>query len=118
MGETVKLLLDEHIWEGLEQALRERGFDVLHINHTDQRGIDDEPLFAYAASLNRALLTNNHKDFVPLVRYWFEAERQHAGLVLSVQLPRSELLRQTENLLRSLTAQELRNTVRWLQEFK
>lgn len=114
----VKLLLDEHIWEGLAEALRERGHDVIHINHTEHRGVDDEPLIALAASEGRAILTNNHRDFVPLARYWYEAEKDHAGIILSVQLPRGELLRQAHQLLTTLSANELRNTVRWLQEFK
>ncbi len=118
MGERVKLLLDEHIWEGLVIALTKQGYDVLHINHTDQRGIDDEPLLAFAASQNRAVLTNNHKDFAPLIRDWFFAEREHSGVILSIQLPRGKLLRQTENMLAQLSAEELRNTVRWLQEFR
>ena len=117
MGERVKLLLDEHIWEGLVFILQNQGYDVLHINHTDKRGIDDEPLLDYAASQGRAVLTNNHKDFVPLIRGWFLAEREHASVILSIQLPRGELLRQTEKMLAKLSAEELRNTVRWLQEF-
>ena len=118
MGERVKLLLDEHIWEGLVLALTSQGYDIVHINHTDQRGIDDEPLLTFAASQSRAVLTNNYKDFSPLIRDWFLAEREHAGIILSIQLPRGELLRQTEKMLAQLSAEELRNTVRWLQEFR
>lgn len=113
-----KLLLDEHIWEGLAAALRQKGYDVVHLNHTEHRSIDDEPLLALAAAQSRALLTNNHRDFVPLARAWFEANRNHAGIILSIQLPPGELLRQTIRLLQSLPASHLANTVRWLQEFK
>lgn len=113
-----KLLLDEHIWEGLAAALVEKGYDVVHLNHTEHRGINDEPLLTLAAAQSRALLTNNHRDFVPLARTWFESDHAHAGIVLSVQLPPGELLRQTTRLLQTLTAGELANTVRWLQEFR
>ncbi|MDX1523433.1 MAG: DUF5615 family PIN-like protein [Anaerolineae bacterium] len=117
-GQHLKLLLDEHIWEGLAETLNQRGYDVIHLNHTTQRGIDDEPLLAYAAAEGRAVLTYNSRDFVPLVRLWFEADQEHAGVILSVQLPQGDLLRQTEKLLSTLTANEMKNTVRWLQEFK
>lgn len=113
-----RLLLDEHIWEGLAVALRQKGYDVVHLNHTEHRGLDDEPLLALATDQTRALLTNNHRDFVPLARTWFEAGQAHAGIILSIQLPPGELLRQTTRLLQSLTANELINTVRWLQEFR
>jgi hypothetical protein len=39
-------------------------------------------------------------------------------VILSVQLPPGELLRQMERLLATLSADALKNTVRWLQEFK
>ena len=117
-SQPLKLLLDEHIWEGLAEALIQQGYDVVHLNHTTQRGIDDEPLLAYATAEGRAVLTYNSRDFVPLVRLWYEAGQEHAGVILSVQLPRGELLHQTEKLLDTLTADELKNTIRWLQEFK
>lgn len=91
---------------------------MIHLNHTEQRGFDDESLLALAAAQSRALLTNNHRDFVPLARAWFEADRAHSGIILSIQLPPGELLRQTLRLLQSLPADDLSNTVRWLQEFK
>lgn len=116
--QQVKLLLDEHIWVGLAAALNEYGFDAVHVTLTPYRGIDDERLLEFAVSQNRAILTNNHRDFVPLARHWFEAGKKHKGIVLSVQLPRGELLRQTKNLLDNLSADHLTNTVRWLQEFK
>ncbi|HID52723.1 MAG TPA: hypothetical protein EYP41_11900 [Anaerolineae bacterium] len=115
---SVKFLLDEHIWEGLAEALRKRGYDVVHINHTEFRGIDDEPLLEMAAAEGRAVLTNNHRDFAPLVRFWYEDGRKHAGVILSVQLRPGILFRQVESLLESLSADELMNSIRWLQEFR
>jgi predicted nuclease of predicted toxin-antitoxin system len=117
-GEPIKLLLDEHIWEGLTEALTQRGYDVIHISNTEQRGIDDEPVLTFATTQGRAVLTYNARHFVPLVRLWYEAGRVHAGVVLSTHLSPGELLRQVERLLATLSADELKNTVRWLQEFK
>jgi hypothetical protein len=114
----IKLLLDEHIWEGLMEALTQRGYAVRHIVNTDQRGIDDETLFALASAQGYAVLTYNVKHFAPLVSQWYETRRDHAGVIFSVQLPPAELLRQVLNLLTRLSAEELQNTGRWLQEFK
>ena len=118
MGNPIKLLLDEHIWEGLAEALTQRGYNVVHLTNTDQRGLDDEPLLVFAAAQGRAVLTCNVRHFVPLVVSWHEAHREHAGVILSIQLPPGELLRQVGKLLTTLSADELKNTVRWLQEFK
>jgi predicted nuclease of predicted toxin-antitoxin system len=117
-GTPIKLLLDEHIWTGLTEALKKRGYEALHVLDTDQSGLDDEPLLAFAASQGRAVLTYNVKHFAPLVSLWYEAGREHAGIIFSVQLPPSELLRQTLKLLETLSADGLKNTARWLQEFK
>jgi len=65
---SIKLLLDEHIWVGLREALTQRGYDVIHLNDTGQRGIDDEPLLVFATAQGRAVLTYNIRHFVPLVR--------------------------------------------------
>ena len=117
-GGSIQLLLDEHIWVGLSEALTQRGYDVIHLNDTGQRGIDDEPLLVFATAQGRAVLTYNIRHFVPLVRLWYEAGREHAGVILSTQLPPGELLRQIERLLATLSADTLKNTVRWLQEFR
>jgi predicted nuclease of predicted toxin-antitoxin system len=115
---SIKLLLDEQIWAGLTEALKKQGYDALHILDTDQGGLDDEPLLTFATSQRRAVLTYNVRHFAPLVSLWYEAGREHAGVIFSVQLPPSELLRQTLKLLETLSADELKNTARWLQEFK
>ena len=116
--QPIKLLLDEHIWEGLADALAQRGYDVIHITNTDQRSLDDEPLLAFATAQGRAVLTHNARHFVPLVIRWYETRREHAGVILSAQLPPGELLRQVTKLLSTLSADELKNTIRWLQEFR
>jgi len=57
-GESIKLLLDEHIWVGLREALAQRGYDVIHLNDTGQRGIDDEPLLVEVV---RRVLEKDHE---------------------------------------------------------
>ena len=114
MNQPLKLLLDEHVWEGLSERLSARGYDVLHVTHTPHRGMDDEALLSFAASEGRALLTYNIRHFVPIAVRWYEANDQHAGIILSSQLLPGELMRRVEDLLSTLGADEIRNTVRWL----
>jgi len=114
----IRLLLDEHVWEGLTEALIQQGYDVVHVTHTEQCGMDDDVLLAWAADQGRAVLTYNVRHFVPLVAQWYATHREHAGVILSLQLPSGELLKQVKRLLAALSADELKNTVRWLQEFR
>lgn len=110
----VKLYLDEHIWYGLATALRERGYDAIHVYDADRSGLDDEAQLAYAAEQGRAILTFNTRDFEPLATEWFFAGKSHAGIIISDQLPVGELLYRVERLLKTLSAEEVRGTVRYL----
>lgn len=111
-----KLLLDEHVWQGLVGALAGTSYDVQHLSETDQRGISDEEELSFASSEGRAVITYNTKHFVPLARRWYAEGREHCGIILSPQISPGDLVHCVRNLLETLSAQELHNTVRWLQE--
>lgn len=117
-GKPIKLFLDEHIWRGLTNALHELGYDALHVVDAGRRELDDDKQLSFAAEQGRAILTYNAKDFAPLASIWYETGRDHAGIILSEELERGELLRRTKNLLSSISSEEMANTVRFLQEFK
>jgi predicted nuclease of predicted toxin-antitoxin system len=67
----IELFLDEDIWLGLASTLREQGFDVIHVNDIDRKGLSDSEQLAYATQNGRALLTHNAKDFVTLAVSYF-----------------------------------------------
>ena len=118
----MKLLLDEHYANDIAAALRAAGHDAVTVSERGLKGLDDEPLLALAASEDRALLTNNARDFLPLIRRWAESGEDHCGLVLTSDssMPRGK---QTIGLyvecLRELTEanpdpRALANQVPWL----
>ena len=117
MTSQAKLLLDEHIWLGLRNALVQRGYDVVHVVDAEMQGVDDETVLVRAVQEGRAVLTFNVRDFAPLAVRWFHEGREHFGIILSPELGQGELLRQAVNLLGVITADDLKNTVRWLSEF-
>lgn len=117
-GAPVKLYLDEHVWRELTQRLREKGYDALHVYDVDRGGLSDDAQLEFAAQTGRAVLTYNIKDFSPLARLWYEAGRDHAGIILSVGLEHGDLLRQVLKFLTAVSAEEMANGVRYLQEFK
>lgn len=118
MGAPVKLFLDEHIWRGLTSALRDAGYDVLHVHDADRAGLKDAEQLAFATEQGRAILTYNAKHFAPLATLWYEAGRDHAGISLSEELEHGELLRRVSNFLAAVSADEMTNVIRFLQEFK
>jgi NAD(P)-dependent dehydrogenase (short-subunit alcohol dehydrogenase family) len=63
------LLLDEMHAPVIAQALRERGHDVIAVaDQADLRALSDEELFGWAGQVSRRIVTENVKDFRPLVR--------------------------------------------------
>lgn len=113
----IKLLLDEDVWLGLAATLREQGFDVIHVNELNRKGLSDDEQLAYAARSSRAILTHNAKDFVPLAISYFFENRPHAGVIITPQLDKGEFTRRVLALLRSLSTEEISNTVRHLADF-
>ena len=103
--------------EGLREALREQGFDAVHVNEAGRTGLSDPEQLAYAARENRAILTHNAKDFVPLAVTFYFDKQSHAGIILARQGEKGELLRLATSLLNDLSAEELAGTVRHLPDF-
>lgn len=79
---------------------------------------DDSVQLAFAVSQERAIVTINHKDFAPLHDQYMAEGKEHWGIILSteesVAVYRHRLLR----LLNTLSSEELKNQMRWLNAFK
>lgn len=116
-GTPIKLMLDEHIWKGLTKALKQRGYDAVSIVDVS-RSADDEPILELASAQGRAVLTFNVKDFSPMSSIWYDAGKDHAGIILSTEIPPGELVKRTTRLLQTISAEEIKNSARWLDEFK
>lgn len=65
---TTRLLLDEHYSEEIAVALRGLGHDVVAaVSDPDLRGASDPDVFRWAAGAGRRIVTENVKDFRPLL---------------------------------------------------
>lgn len=114
----IKLLLDEDVWAGLTIALRDEGFDVIHVSEVGRTGLSDPEQLAYATQESRALLTHNAKDFVPLAIAYFFGNQTHYGIIVTPQFKKGVLVNLTTTLLKTLSADEIRNTVRYLSDYR
>lgn len=113
-----KLLLDEQIWKRLASLMREKGFDVVHVYEAGLDHTDDGIVLSAAVEKHRAVVTFNIKHFMPFITQYFDDGKEHYGIVVSDEVSRGELQRRVTKLLESITEEELKNTVRYLQEFK
>jgi predicted nuclease of predicted toxin-antitoxin system len=79
----VRALLDEQLPAQIAVLLRHAGHDVLAVaDRADLLGCSDRLIFEVASREDRALVTNNVKDFRPLAAERLAAGRTHPGLVL------------------------------------
>ena len=79
---------------------------------------DDEEQFALAVSEQRAIVTFNFSDYIQLHERYIATSKEHWGIILSTEERTGTLVHRLLRLLNSVTADELKNTVRWLNEFK
>lgn len=80
----MKLLLDEMHAPVIADHLQRESFDVVAVAAgANLRGMSDEDLLAHAAANQRALVTENVVDFMPLAMQWASTNQVHSGLVLT-----------------------------------
>ena len=80
----MKLLLDEMHAPRVSSHLRIRGYDAIAVKErADLIGLPDEDLLAAATADDRAVVTENVKDFAVLHRCISASGQQHSGLVFT-----------------------------------
>jgi hypothetical protein len=78
----------------------------------------DSRQLAFAVSEQRAILTFNVDDFIALHNEYLSAKKGHWGIILSTRVSIKVLLHRLLRLLDTLSAEELRDQLRWLNDFK
>ena len=116
----MKALLDEQLSPQIAVLLRRVGLDVEAVaDRPDLVGRSDMVIFEVACREDRAVITNNIKDFRPLAAEFLAQGRSHAGLIL---LPSARtrsrdaiaaIARAIEAILRD-NPQGLRSSERWI----
>jgi predicted nuclease of predicted toxin-antitoxin system len=80
----LKLLLDEMYSSAVAEQLRRRDHDVIAVTErADLRGTPDEDLLAWARTEDRALVTDNQRDFIPIHQRYITGGNDHKGLILT-----------------------------------
>jgi hypothetical protein len=88
----LQLALDEMFSPKIAAALREKGHDVVAVaERVDLRALTDDDLYAWAAGEQTWLLTENVKDFRPIMLRALQTGGTTAGLLFtsSRSFPRS-----------------------------
>lgn len=79
----MKALVDEQLSPQIAAILRQGGFEGEAVaDRPDLAGRSDLAIFEVACTEDRAVITNNIKDFRPIAAQWLAQGRVHAGLIL------------------------------------
>ena len=79
----MKALLDEQLSPRIAELLRDHGHDVQAVvDRRDLAGRSDRLILEIATAEDRAVITNNVKDFRPLAAERLAQGESHAGLIL------------------------------------
>ncbi len=112
-----RIYLNEHLSQRLAEQLREYGFDVVSSHEAMMLSASDEKQLDYACNEQRAVLTFNISDYIRLHQEYVEANRAHYGIIVSTEVPIHILIHRLLRLLNSLSQEELKNQVIWLNQF-
>lgn len=90
----MRLLLDEHFDHRIAEELRRRDIDTVAVGRErpDLQGQDDDVVLRTAAAERRVVVTNNVRDYAPLVEDFGLRGETHCGVVFTddATFPRSD----------------------------
>jgi predicted nuclease of predicted toxin-antitoxin system len=112
-----KIYLNENLSWKIAKAMSEYGYDVVSSYDIGMNAKDDETQFAFAVSEERAVLTNNFGDFVRLCGEYASAEKDHYGVIFTTKCTNWMVIKRLRKLLGTVTAEQMKNQIRWLNEF-
>jgi predicted nuclease of predicted toxin-antitoxin system len=110
----MRLYLDENIPVVLASALKAHEIDCLTTQKAGNLGLSDTHQMDFGATQSRTLVTSNHRDFIPLIGELHRNNRSHTRLILSKELPVSELVRRLRKFINKHQDKELQNQIFWL----
>ncbi len=80
----MRLLLDEHHDAEVARQLRQLGHDVVAVTERHElRGLPDPEIFSMATAEDRVVVTENARDYVPLVRQAAGRDLPNYGVIIT-----------------------------------
>ena len=111
----VKLFLDEDVHLNMGRALRQRGYDVIHAQELERKGLSDTDQLAGAVDQPRCLFTFNIRDFVILHNSYMASNKDHWGIIVTKQAPLRPTLRKLLQLIQGQNSETMKNRLFFLR---
>lgn len=113
----IKIYLDEDVHTFIAEALRLRGKEALTTEEAGRRGRGDPDQIAFATSQGYTILTYNSHHFPLLHATMISSGSTHAGIIVGTRKDPRRSIRALLNLLRSLSAEEIRSQLVYLNNW-
>ena len=113
----LKLYLNENLSWKKAKALREYGYDVISSHEAEMDHADDPTQLSFAVNQNRSVVTNNFRDFIALDDEYRKQGKTHYGIIFTTKATISAIVRRLRLLIESVSKGEMKNQIRWLNEF-
>ncbi|HDZ01736.1 MAG TPA: hypothetical protein ENH52_09795 [Nitrospirae bacterium] len=110
----IKVYLDEDVPSAFANALLNRGVDVVTTQQAGNDGRSDAEQLIFAAQEGRVIFTHNKRDFILLHNEYLCNKKDHAGIIVSDQLPIGVLLKRFMKLWFSLNTIEIEGGLEFL----
>jgi len=114
----ISLYLDEHVQLALAESLRARGVDVLTTQEAGNICFSDVDQLIFAKEKKRTLFSYNKRHFAKIHYEWITLNQSHTGIILSDQLAVGIVLRRFMKLYFSLPADDMKNRLEYLSNWK
>ena len=111
----IKLLLDEDTHHPLAGALRNRGYDAVHVAEIHRFGLSDVEQLNFAIRDERCLFSFNRSDFARLHAAYSTSGVIHFGIILSRQMPIHRCFIELLRFLQTHSAIEVRSNIYFLK---
>jgi predicted nuclease of predicted toxin-antitoxin system len=115
----VPLYLDDClIAKQVARQLRAAGHVLYVTSELGLKGQQDQAHLEAATTLGAVLVSQNQRDFVPLHRRWQALGREHAGIIITPQVPIGIRIKRLERAARLLNPEAARNQLMELNLFE
>ncbi|MBL1208686.1 DUF5615 family PIN-like protein [Geminocystis sp. GBBB08] len=110
----IELYLDEDVNVLVADLIRARGFSITTVRDEEMLQKTDPEQLSYCVNQKKTLVTHNRADFEKLVQEYFKLNQTHYGVIIAVRHPPQEIARRLLKIVNHLTADEMRNQVRYI----
>lgn len=113
----IRVYIDEDMPSSFSQALVNRGVDVVTTQLAGNAGLSDAEQLLYAERQARTMVTHNKRDFILLHNQYLCEKKEHAGIIVTDQLPVGVLLRRFMKLWFSKNAEGMKTRLEFLSNW-